>query len=66
MSSNKPNEVLQNNINNNDVNKEDKLQYINKDDNIFGLNFHQDEEDDENAIINSLKFSKFVSICFGR
>ena len=28
--------------------------------NIFGLNFHQDEEDnDENQIINSLHFSKF-------
>ena len=40
---------------NSDINKNLNLNT----NNIFGLNFHQDEEDNENEIINSLHFSKF-------
>ena len=40
---------------NNNINKNLNLNT----NNIFGLNFHQDEENNENEIINSLHFSKF-------
>ena len=46
-----------NDNNSNNLNKNLNY-YENNNDNIFGLNFHQDEED-ENEIVNSLHFSKF-------
>ena len=45
-------------LNENNTNQSQKKQINNN--NIFGLNFHQDEENDENnEIINSLHFSKY-------
>ena len=56
------NKIYNFNYNNNDkeLNRINNNNNYNFDtNNIFGLNFHQDEENDENQIINSLHFSKF-------
>ena len=45
--------------NNFDVKKKNNNDFSNNKDNIFGLNFHQDEGD-ENEVINSLHFIKFI------
>ena len=45
--------------NNFDVKKKNSNDFLNNKDNIFGLNFHQDEGD-ENEVINSLHFIKFI------
>ena len=58
---NKNEKDINKNINNNfDVNKND-INYLinNKDNNIFGLNFHQDEGD-EDEVINPFHFIKFT------
>ena len=58
--SNESNQQFNNNIN---LNKKDNNIFYNNNEknneNIFGLNFHQDE-DDENEVINSHHFSKFL------
>ena len=55
------NKIYNFNYNNNDkeLNRINNNNYNFDTNNIFGLNFHQDEENDENQIINSLHFSKF-------
>ena len=45
--------------NSNNLNKNYNYRENNNNNNIFGLNFHQDEEN-ENEIVNSLHFSKFI------
>ena len=45
--------------NNFDAKQKNNNDFLNNKDNIFGLNFHQDEGD-ENEVINSLHFIKFI------